>query len=601
MTQTSTDEYAKLVKELQTDLEATTVQDIRKAARLWGWRLKGTIKADIVKQMLAFLTDVEHMRAEFSTLPVDEQTALIWLTAIAGRNNPGGPLQTVLSMVSGRKLSKQAAKQIIDDLGERCLLFFGRYSGCHVPRVYSSWLPEVAAPRLVYERPVEPAPVISVGILNTHVERLLSNIQAYHPPVSTSPEALVLGKPAPMRNKLVVLPRPGLLSTHTLAQWGYVTQEDQDLARTLLDLMFSGGLLRITKSTQGKRLGLNSRAAMAWQDTPPVVRQQELEAWWLAHPERGGSSSARTKFGWNELDQALSYVKSYTLYQTARWYSSDLLASGLYTTRRWLLRLVQLLQADTWYSFDRFCRLVYSLHRDLFQWTQSYAAWVWYRDRTQLDPAKMDLETWIETYGRVVEAWLNGPARWLGMVQVALIQGRVVAFQRPSVVPGSLPVLPPEDVLRYLPDDLLKLRNTWQASKLRQLIRQIAVEVERTWELTTYCLDNETFRDTLQGGLDATQIIEAFAAAGSPLPSKIQATLHDWQAKAGRYQVYTNLAVIEFSDDLAAREIQAATSLGRMQLYSISPRCLLVLQPEGIPELIRELRQKGYTPQVVES
>ena len=58
-------------------------------------------------------------------------------------------------------------------------------------------------------------------------------------------------------------------------------------------------------------------------------------------------------------------------------------------------------------------------------------------------------------------------------------------------------------------------------------------------------------------------MIEAFADAGFPLPAELQETLRDWQGRVGRHQLYDNLGVIEFSDDLTVAEVQATTGLGR--------------------------------------
>ena len=52
------------------------------------------------------------------------------------------------------------------------------------------------------------------------------------------------------------------------------------------------------------------------------------------------------------------------------------------------------------------------------------------------------------------------------------------------------------------------------------------------------------------------------------------------------------------SDDETLAEIQAMIGWGRNDLYPISPRCLVVLRPDAIPDLVEELRRKGYTPQV---
>jgi hypothetical protein len=194
---------------------------------------------------------------------------------------------------------------------------------------------------------------------------------------------------------------------------------------------------------------------------------------------------------------------------------------------------------------------------------------------------------------------LVGPANWLGIVQVALEGGRVVAFMRPSSAASVANTQLAPDALRFLPDGRLILRNSWQTSDLRQLIRKIAVESGRDRETTAFTLAPAAFRQTLRDGQSAEQVIQAFGEAGLALPQTHAARLQEWQARMGRHQLYDNLGVSEFSDDGTLAEVQATTGLGRADLYPISSRCLVALRPEAIPGLLEELRRKGYTPQVI--
>ncbi len=65
----------------------------------------------------------------------------------------------------------------------------------------------------------------------------------------------------------------------------------------------------------------------------------------------------------------------------------------------------------------------------------------------------------------------------------------------------------------------------------------------------------------------------------------------------GRVRVYQSLSLLELSDDFAAKELAASTSLGKHVIYQISPRAF-VLPDEAVDGLIEELQAKGYTPRV---
>ena len=268
-------------------------------------------------------------------------------------------------------------------------------------------------------------------------------------------------------------------------------------------------------------------------------------------------------------------------------------------TRAWLLSLVNLLKRDRWYDFGHFCELIFNIQRDLFQSRFAAQIWEWHRGNEALLVRTMNFDTWMLTYGSLVQSWMAGPARWFGLVQIATERGRLVAFQRPSTLPSSESGALPANALQFLPDGEIRLRNLWQASPLRPLIRRIAAEERRERELTAYRLDAATFRATLQSGTGADQVMEAFSKAGVPLPKEVAERLRRWQSNAGRYLIYDDLAVIEFADDLVVAEVLATTSLRHGNAYAVSERCLVVLDAGTVPDLIAELQRKGYSPRVL--
>ena len=50
--------------------------------------------------------------------------------------------------------------------------------------------------------------------------------------------------------------------------------------------------------------------------------------------------------------------------------------------------------------------------------------------------------------------------------------------------------------------------------------------------------------------------------------------LRGWQERAGRHQLYDNLAVIEFGEDMHPEEVKVIAGLGPGKFYPVSPRCL---------------------------
>jgi hypothetical protein len=589
---------------LRASLHAVTVQDLRQAARLWGWPVKGTAKAEIIEQLTEHLTDPVQMAPAFRGLSLIQQQAAIWLARLGRTDDQGEALRTVIGMAEGRDMPKQTATRTIAELRQRLLLVADPYQGIHIPDIYAEWLPRSEAPGLAFRgQPVATLAALSPEELDQHVEHLLAAIQSDRPSVEASlqvPAAQNRPQPGATRGVLVVKPHAGIVTETILARWGYTEPREQDLARTLLGAMIAGNLCLIRELGLELRLVPNTEGLPQWHELSPEVRRLNVQHWWL----HGGQPSAPARAAqfqlvWDELDMALRSQAEYSLRQGMEWLNRDQLDNQVRAMRVWLMKLVDVFQREVWYSVPRLLELIYQLRRDLFAGMPYYVGWNWYNGETRLDTQQLTLRLWDETFGALVLAWLTGPARWFGLIQVAVEGEHPTAFMRPSTIMHSAAAKLAPDTLHFPPDGTLILRNSWKAGELRQALRKIGREVSRSVDVTIYTLDAAAFRGTLREGQSADQVIQIFADAGFPLPAALCEQLREWQSRMGRHHLYDNLGIIEFSDDVTLAEVQAATSLGRAELYPISPRCVVVLRPDTLPALLEELRRKGYTPQVV--
>ncbi len=583
-------QHEAFLAELRQYLDTLRLADLRGAARSWGWAVRGNTKADVVEATLAYLADASRMSATYATLPALEQEALLWCQVLSGPT-VAAQLQVALQLVANSQLDHTAAQEILDDLVERCLLF---RTGAHlaVPTLFAEWLPPSAAPGLAAEGlPPQPGPAISAEQLAQDVDDLLAFIGAGSyaaVPAGTEPE-MRQAYPTP-----AYTPRPGLLPAETLRTWGYESGEEQDKATFLLALMLRGDLIRA--NAPGGKLTLTAQHVSDWQELAPDARQRNLLAWWLLEYQEA-SRPMGSRLRWHELDLALRGQGDYQL-RTPGWYVDRAwLENDVAMCRASLAALLRLLTPATWYDLGRFLELMYGLQRDLLHWSEHGVELRWYRGKTALEPNRMDLATWRATYGLLVQAFVAGPAQWLGYLQVASRGNLPVVFLRPPEAEAQ-PAALPSDALQFRDDELV-LRNLWQASGLRRHIGRLAVETGRTRQETFYHVDAAAFRRTLHEGIDAGEVIRDFTAAGFPLPESLAERLRRWQAIAGRHQIYENVSMIEFADDLTAAEVQVATSLGRANVFAATPRALVVLDPAIVPALLDELRRKGYTPQVL--
>lgn len=589
-------------------LQAVVLQDLRNAARVHGWTVRGTAKADVVQGLVEHLSNADEMAAAFAQLPAFESKVLIWLAHLrATVDSQNDSLATILRIAEEERATREAVVQTIGNLYSRLFVLVDPATQLlQVPDLYLEWLPESDAPGLVYQGNV--SNVLSVpgqDWLDRHCARLLTVVEEERPPVERAalvqPMSQPSGRPTPgmVPSYQCARPHGGIVSDERLVAWGFGDPEERALARTLLSLLAIGGLCRVYESGGTSYLRVDPAQVDAWLALAPDARRSRLRSWWLNGWPATTPPAVHTLLTWNELDVFLSTQERYSLRQSTGWINRDYLDVQVRDLRRWLVHFMSAIQTDVWISMTRLFELLYALRRDLLAVSLPYGVWNWYDGESRIDLQHIQRQAWSDLFGRLVEGWL-APAYWLGFIQMATVEDRVVAICRPAATAAPARPQPlPADVLSFLPDGRLSLRSTWQTGDLRQLIQKIASVVARDRQTIIFAPDPAVFRQTLRSGQSAAQIGQAFADAGFPLPAELQRRLQEWQDRLGRHQIYDNVAVIEFGDDHTMAEVQAVVNLNQGDCYPVSTRHLVVLRPETIPVLIEELRRKGYTPQVL--
>jgi hypothetical protein len=375
------------------------------------------------------------------------------------------------------------------------------------------------------------------------------------------------------------------------------------MARFLLTALLYGGVLQVTHHRASSKLVVDAERLATWQALTPAQQQAQLAQWWLSPDAYGPASSLASHLLWTEFSLALEFhrqQRSALKLELSRYYpgADSIAAQVALSVRQALVKSAGLLSPGTWFSFDRFCQVMRVLSPALAgpQVAGNFVQWA-AGDRI-VDARTADPVLWMATYGTMVAAWLSGPAKWLGLTDVAHKNGRLVAFLRPVAPRQSQPAELPKDALRFLPDGQITLRSIWQAADLRVLVLQIASRVARDRATTTYRLDPAAFRAARQRGATAGQLAEAFAGLGFPLPTEIAQRVSTWESRAGRFQIYDHVAAIELGDDLALREVESAAGLKSYWTYPASSRCVLLLDPSRADEIAAALQRRGYMPKV---
>lgn len=580
---------------LRSLLNGVTVPALRQAARVWDWPLKGTAKSDLVEQMVGYLANRAHMADAVQALTAEELVVAVWLAVMGPGRASSRVLKEVLAQAAERTMTLKAIDAAILSLSERCVIFLNEYSGYQVATIYREWLPRLAVPKMQYQamdrlsQPVH----MSVTAITEHAEQLLGALAAELPLVTLTEKK----PPNPVMDLTRALDprRASLLDSATLTRWGYRSDSEQHLARFLLDQMLAAGLCRVHTARGHLTLMPAAKPDAEWESTTALERLQRLRRATMTPP----TSQHHRSMSWSELDMAFPRTQSQGLRGPSHWSPIDELLAQVQGTGIWLTKLVGSLPADTWFDIESFCRVIYHVQRDFWASPWQTAQWRWVIDKQAADPQQMSFELWMSTYGRVVEAWLNGPGSWLLYVQIGYANGRPVTFRVPSTVPVGVPQQPPADVLQFMADETIELNNDWRAGELRRALRLISVEITRDATKTLLQLDPAAFRRTLHSGQDAAAVSEAFWQLGFPLPPAVQETLQTWQSRAGRYQLYDQMVVVELAEDVLPEELYTISRASGAEFFQPAPRCLVFLDPQVAPALVDELRRRGYTPRVL--
>ncbi|MGQ9491363.1 MAG: hypothetical protein ACUVS6_11810 [Anaerolineae bacterium] len=580
------------LQQLNNLLELNTIQGLRQAARLWHWPLRGTAKAEVVGQMLAYLSDPTRMAQAFQDLPENERAVLQWLRVLSPAKPANRPIQAALEAAEGVKVSLKAIEELLQDLVTRCLAFPDSQGSYLVPELYGEWLPGLEANKMRYAGQPAVIPSFTAADLSDHVQHLLLAIRADRPVLMpyTPPQRAFPGSTA-----AAAVARPCPVAISTLHAWGYPDKEEHHLVSFLLEAFLASEVCSPYTEGTTQHLKLNETRGGQLLEQQPDQLLPWLQEVCLKQP------TIYRKSLWTELDLALHHVPAhFQLFPTPHWNSQEQLTPAIVALRHWLALLVAGLQADVWYSVESFCRLIYRLRRNLLMFESAIYTWFWHRDGKPLDPAQMPFEDWQATYGKLVEAWLRGPAHWLLIAQPGYVGRQLVAFRRYAQAPTQQSTPLPPAAVQVTAEDEAVVRNIPRTGRLRQIFRGIAGEARRDCEVTVYRLEPDKFRDKLLKGVNVDQLKQAFASTGYTLDERLAGCLAAWQARAGREQIYERVAIIEFSAEMHPGEVAAAAAaLNAGPLYAVSPHCLVLLDPEWAQTALTQLRQRGYTPQVI--
>lgn len=357
-------------------------------------------------------------------------------------------------------------------------------------------------------------------------------------------------------------------------------------------------LLGLVKSVDQRTASVDPAAITRWRALPPEEQYRALwEAWCVG----------AVSFG--ELRLALTRASA-LLRRSIKVpdFSTNDLIQEIGRARQFVARLLAKLDPLVWYSWKSFAEYVRDLRADFVHTLTNQQTWH-LASKSNLQYQPHNQSHWDAAYRPLLATILEGGLHWLGAVELGYEGKDLAAFQITALgawllsggKAGRALTLAPEvvsgEAVTWIDDGTFRLRATPDVARLVPLARTFA---DPTRELFTFHISNHSIARAFERGITPAEIAEPFAATGAPLPPALRERLDALQANYGRVHVYERLTVLELADDMALRELVAGTGMGKYIVHQFSPR-LVVIQDEGVDELVNELVKKGYTPRVVES
>lgn len=276
--------------------------------------------------------------------------------------------------------------------------------------------------------------------------------------------------------------------------------------------------------------------------------------------------------------------------------------------RRYVGRILRGAQAAGWSDWPALRKALWEFHpgcvntflgKDVF--------WLGVGTRPRAEPSKVD--DWNASAGAIIEQMLLGPLRWLGAVETVIESGRLTAFRLTET--GKW--LVEQDRSQNLPLPAVA-RAAVRASE------PVAWTSEAEWRMPpaperapflgfarligdpgdlpfTYRITTASLERALVAGLGPEVAAARFIEIGAPMPAKTRRRFRAIAERFGRIRAYESVSLLTLGDDLALRELLAATSLRDAIVYQISPRVVAV-RSEAVDALVEELTDKGFTPGV---
>ncbi len=629
-------------------LKVIRLQDLRQMAKRRGWKVKGTRKGAVVRQIVEHITAPGEVLKTFLGLDAEHQQVLRALVLLPSGdpNVQADDIERVATMWGPLESYRQVGTytrhlcemglavpgEVIDSYPPRTD-FVPRAIIRHLSPILEEVIPASMGkgPQPDSESPpAQPATELDLG-------------DPYELVRTASQITLLLEQsPSPLRSPM---PRPRLEKFYPgLEQWDYDPDEIRrakesgrlsshpDLILTVPPPCYSlpdETIERLAPVAGGEtRLEFIFSllaAAGIFQSGSPVTVWPEVKAQFLSQDELTQRAIlARVYFlmpNWSELWELLRHHPTSQLALKRvfghRYLKPEHLSVDLLLFRQLVLRALASLPDGRWVALKdlfRLMRVVWPrFDQTVWQRYRFHSTGSWFLaeagSETPLRPG--DATYWQLAQGNFIRTMIAGPLHWLGLADLSFGDGELAAVRfhgladlywdrvetppAPRHAAARDQAMPPEEAVR-MDHHTINVHPSTISAQAHGLLDKIARLKTATADLFVYQLAPQAAYEAFEAGATLAEILDDWEQLMPiPTPEVIQAQLTDWWEAYGRVRIYERLTVVEFGDDYALAEMKAVTSLEKHLIAEISPR-LVIIPQQAVEPLIAELEKAGYTP-----
>ncbi len=622
-------------RQLEKWLEGIRLQDLRQTAKKRGWRVKGTSKAEVIRQLVEYLVSPDEIIK--ATVSLDEEPRQVLRAMVLLGGAEGGRLEDLerLAKTWGELRSHTQVSTYTRHVcefglavpGDRVesypprLDFIPRAVGRHLPPLLEEVIPATAdlqsdqpASELRFADPYalvraasqiallleQSTPPLRTPMPRPGLERFYPALEGWDYDAYELAQAKQGGKLEPYADFALSVPPPFRSLPDEIIERLAPVAGDEARLEFIFSLLVAAGL---------------------FQAGSPVTIWPEVKEQFLRRDELTQRAIlAHVYFymhNWSELWDLLREPPTDQLSLKRVWnysfFKPEHLRTDLVHFRHLVLRVLTSLPDDKWVALDDLLPLMRVVW-PRFDGTIGATGWYpsatgsWFLTKAgSAEP--LGREDWVLAQWNFVRYVITGPLHWLGLADLSYRNGVLTAIRlhgladlywdRVETPPAPRYVAaqaPSPGELVTTDDYSINVNPSAISAQAHNLLDRIARLDVATADRFVYQLDPHAAHKAFEAGIALSDILNDWERLLSvPMPEVIRARLIEWWDAYGKVRIYESVTIIEFGDEYALAEVKATTSLDKYLVAEISPRLVLIPE-EAVAPLTAELEKAGYTP-----